>query len=65
MTFPLMAEALAETPSCRQRAGFKRPLRVLAVDDEPMMNPKGVRMLKPSRHLSAVAVLGRGARKTC
>jgi diguanylate cyclase (GGDEF)-like protein/PAS domain S-box-containing protein len=38
-----------------------RPLRVLAVDDEPMMTKAVVRMLKPSGHLVSVAGSGEEA----
>ena len=36
-----------------------RPLRVLVVDDEPMMTKAVMRMLKPSGHLVSVASVGR------
>jgi PAS domain S-box-containing protein len=66
MTFPLMADALAEallTPSPRPSVQLEppRPLRVLAVDDEPMMTKAVVRMLKPSGHLVSVAGSGEEA----
>ncbi len=38
-----------------------RPLRVLAVDDEPMMTKAVMRMLKPSGHLVSVASSGEEA----
>ena len=38
-----------------------RALRVLAVDDEPMMTKAVVRMLKPSGHLVSVAGSGEEA----
>ena len=38
-----------------------RPLRILAVDDEPMMTKAVVRMLKPSGHLVSVAASGEEA----
>ena len=41
--------------------GASRPLRVLAVDDEPMMTKAVVRMLKPSGHLVSVAASGEEA----
>jgi PleD family two-component response regulator len=37
------------------------PLRVLAVDDEPMMTKAVVRMLKPSGHMVSVAASGEEA----
>ena len=38
-----------------------RPLRVLTVDDEPMMTKAVVRMLKPSGHMVTVAASGEEA----
>ncbi|MGI9145305.1 MAG: ATP-binding protein [Chloroflexota bacterium] len=63
LSFPLI-DALAKgeppAPSAIQQAP-PRPLRVLAVDDEPMMTKAVVRMLKPSGHLVSVAGSGEEA----
>jgi CheY-like chemotaxis protein len=64
ITFPLVDESSAQAdPS--QRSGAQpelpAPLRVLAVDDEPMMTKAVVRMLKPSGHLVSVAASGEEA----
>jgi CheY-like chemotaxis protein len=64
MSFPLMGESSAETealPRALGRLAPPRPLRVLAVDDEPMMTKAVVRMLKPSGHLVSVAASGEEA----
>ena len=44
-----------------QQLERRSPLRVLAVDDEPMMTRAVVRMLKPSGHLVSVAGSGEEA----
>ena len=64
ITFPLVDESSAQAdPS--QRSGVQSelpaPLRVLAVDDEPMMTKAVVRMLRPSGHLVSVAASGEEA----
>ena len=41
--------------------GALRSLRVLAVDDEPMMTRAVIRMLKPSGHVVTVAASGEEA----
>jgi signal transduction histidine kinase len=66
MRFPLMSEPAAETvlePSPTSPAQVEpfRLLRILAVDDEPMMIKAVVRMLKPSGHLVSVAGSGEEA----
>ena len=63
ITFPL-SEALAEaesSPAPAAQLESPRPLRILAVDDEPMMTKAVVRMLKPSGHLVSVAASGEEA----
>ena len=63
MRFPLVdAFAEAEPPpaSTGQLEPF-RLLRILMVDDEPMMTKAVVRMLKPSGHLVSVAASGEEA----
>jgi PAS domain S-box-containing protein len=64
MTFPLAAALAADAgPSPRALAPAEPllPLRILAVDDEPMMTKALVRMLKPSGHLVSVAGSGEEA----
>ena len=59
MTFALVDPAVvAEPPTPVTPPQSPRPLRVLAVDDEPMMTRAVVRMLKPTGHL--VTVVGSG-----
>jgi CheY-like chemotaxis protein len=63
ITFPLVG-ALAEaekSPKTSVQLEPPRPLRVLAVDDEPMITRAVVRMLKPSGHLVSVAGSGEEA----
>ena len=64
ITLPLVdasrgRRAVAATPPAQLEP--PRPLRVLAVDDEPMMTRAVVRMLKPSGHLVSVAASGEEA----
>jgi signal transduction histidine kinase len=64
MTFPLIAESPTEgEQSSRFTLALEppRPLRVLAVDDEPMMTKAVARMLKPAGHLVSVAGSGEEA----
>ena len=64
ITFPLVdASAAARDHLATPAAQLEppRPLRVLAVDDEPMMTKAVVRMLKPSGHLVSVAASGEEA----
>ena len=63
MTFPLL-DPLSETEPSRSpaaKAAPPLPLRILAVDDEPMMTKAVTRMLKPSGHLVSVAASGEEA----
>ena len=62
-TFPLVDASVAAEPSQTPAAqsGPLRPLRILAVDDEPMMTKAVVRMLKPSGHVVTVAASGEEA----
>ena len=63
ITFPLV-EVSAETASPAEPAPQLEPLRVLRilmVDDEPMMTKAVARMLKPSGHLVSVAGSGEEA----
>jgi len=62
ITFPLdtSAEVRAEQAPLAALAP-PRPLRVLAVDDEPMMTKAVLRMLKPAGHLVIVAGSGEEA----
>ncbi|HLZ31922.1 MAG TPA: ATP-binding protein [Chloroflexota bacterium] len=56
MRFPLVeASAEAEQSVVPTQLERSRPLRVLTVDDEPMMTKAVVRMLKPSGHMVVVA----------
>jgi len=50
-----------QAPSRAAKAESPRALRVLAVDDEPMMTKAVLRMLKPSGHLVSVAASGEEA----
>ena len=63
ITFPLVdASVPAEpSPTPQAQAGTPIPLRILAVDDEPMMTKAVVRMLKPSGHVVTVAASGEEA----
>jgi diguanylate cyclase (GGDEF)-like protein/PAS domain S-box-containing protein len=63
ITFPLV-DALVEAEALPRSAvvfGSSRPLRVLAVDDEPMITRAVVRMLKPAGHMVSVAASGEEA----
>jgi signal transduction histidine kinase/CheY-like chemotaxis protein len=62
ISFPLVdASADAETSIATAPLNPPRPLRVLTVDDEPMMTRAVVRMLKPSGHVVTVAGSGEEA----
>jgi CheY-like chemotaxis protein len=63
ITFPLVEASADDEPSSKASAQMEppRPLRVLAVDDEPMMTKAVVRMLRPSGHLVSVAASGEEA----
>jgi PAS domain S-box-containing protein len=63
ITLPLVDASVAAEPAPKSavRLATPRPLRVLAVDDEPMMTKAVVRMLKPSGHLVSVAASGEEA----
>jgi diguanylate cyclase (GGDEF)-like protein/PAS domain S-box-containing protein len=63
ITFPLLvlAQAADRPPPRVVQAGSSRPLRVLAVDDEPMMTKAVVRVLRPSGHVVTVAASGEEA----
>jgi PAS domain S-box-containing protein len=63
ITLPLVDASVAAEPAPKSavRLGPPRALRVLAVDDEPMMTKAVVRMLKPSGHLVSVAASGEEA----
>jgi CheY-like chemotaxis protein len=65
MTFPLLDAVAALEPSPTSTVELAPPLRlrVLAVDDEPMMTRAVVRMLKPSGHVVSVATSGEEALK--
>jgi PAS domain S-box-containing protein len=60
-TFRIMVPLTNELAAVEPAAGAaialapSRPLRILAVDDEPMMTKAVVRMLKPAGHLVSVA----------
>ena len=57
-------ERLSRCQQTRPQLEPLRPLRVLVVDDEPMMTKAVARMLKPSGHSVTVAgIRGRGTRK--
>jgi PAS domain S-box-containing protein len=64
MTFPVLEEAPMEVdqfPGSDIPVQSARPLRVLTVDDEPMMTKAVVRMLRPSGHLVTAAGSGEEA----
>ena len=63
ITFPLVGVSAPAEPSAAPAApiGALIPLRILAVDDEPMMTKAVVRMLKPSGHVVSVAGSGEEA----
>ena len=63
ITFPLVDAAAAAMVPLRapDQLAAPNPLRVLAVDDEPMMTRAVVRMLKPSGHTVTVAASGEEA----
>ena len=62
MGFPLVATAAPSASVINTaRGSAQTSLRVLAVDDEPMMTRAVVRMLKPSGHLVSVAASGEEA----
>jgi DNA-binding response OmpR family regulator/nitrogen-specific signal transduction histidine kinase len=65
MYLPLMATApsIGAKPArvAPARSDTPRPLRVLSVDDEPMMTRAVVRMLKPAGHVVSVAASGEEA----
>src|SRR5713101_2700167 len=56
MTFAMVDAAVAHGPSPSPATQLEtvRPLRILAVDDEPMMTKAVVRMLKPKGHVVSV-----------
>ena len=60
--FPLVSE-MDSSPAPTASVGIEpvRPLRILAVDDEPMMTKAVARMLKPSGHVVSVAASGEEA----
>jgi len=62
-TFPLVDTSVPAEPSPLSAGpgGALPPLRILAVDDEPMMTKAVVRMLKPSGHVVMVAASGEEA----
>jgi signal transduction histidine kinase len=63
LTFPL-TEALADAATLPARSAAvnpSQPLRVLAVDDEPMMTRAVMRMLKPLGHVVSTAASGEEA----
>ena len=61
MTFPLIEVSAELTPTSVAQLESPRVLRILMVDDEPMMTKAVVRMLKPSGHLVTVAGSGEEA----
>jgi CheY-like chemotaxis protein len=64
ITFALVDDSTGRAdPGSRSvvQSELPRPLRILAVDDEPMMTKAVVRMLKPSGHLVSVAGSGEEA----
>jgi PAS domain S-box-containing protein len=61
ITFPLMGPSQAEPSIVPTQLERSRPLRVLTVDDEPMMTKAVVRMLRPSGHMVVVAASGEEA----
>ena len=66
ITVPLVAVSSGAEPSSPVLAQLDPPLplRVLAVDDEPMMTRAVVRMLRPSGHVVTVASSGEEALQT-
>src|ERR1700682_193368 len=60
ISFPLVNASIEPVSSPQPAARMEplRPLRILAVDDEPMMTRAVVRMLKPSGHVVSVAASG-------
>ena len=61
MTFPLIEVSAELTPTSVAQLESPRVLRILMVDDEPMMTKAVARMLKPSGHLVSVAGSGEEA----
>ena len=64
LSFPLIEEPPTKAESSLTPVAYSEPpapLRVLAVDDEPMMTKAVLRMLKPSGHLVTVAASGEEA----
>ena len=63
ISFPLVDASAEVEPSPTRPAHLEppRPLRVLVVDDEPMMTTAVVRMLRPSGHVVSVAASGEEA----
>jgi CheY-like chemotaxis protein len=64
IAFPLTEASVAEPAIAPTPSEGARPLRVLTVDDEPMMTKAVVRMLKPSGHVVVVAGSGEEAMQT-
>jgi PAS domain S-box-containing protein len=60
LSFPAAAPAAGAAPTAAPTAGV-RPLRVLAVDDEPALARMAARMLAPDGHAVAVATSGEEA----
>jgi CheY-like chemotaxis protein len=61
MTFPLIEVSAELTPTSVAQLESPRVLRILMVDDEPLMTKAVARMLKPSGHLVTVAGSGEEA----
>jgi PAS domain S-box-containing protein len=63
ISFPLATDEMAEAKPATAPARLvpPRPLRILTVDDEPMMTRAVMRMLKPAGHLVSVAASGEEA----
>jgi two-component system NtrC family sensor kinase len=63
ISFPLVHASAAADPSSLIRTPVEPPagLRILVVDDEPMMTRAVARMLKPSGHFVSVAASGEEA----
>jgi CheY-like chemotaxis protein len=64
ISVPLLDESsavAAPSPNLSVQLETPRPLRVLVVDDEPMMTKAVVRMLKPAGHVVSVAASGEEA----
>jgi PAS domain S-box-containing protein len=59
ITFPLMEALVEAEPTVAPTQS--RPLRVLTVDDEPMMTKAVVRMLRPAGHVVVAAASGEEA----